>query len=53
MRYTHAEKVEMIHLVETSDQPVKRTLAELGVPRSTFSSRAWMACRGSNVKDQI
>lgn len=36
MRYTHAEKLEMIHLVETSDQPVKRTLAELGVPRSTF-----------------
>ena len=36
MRYTHAEKLEIIHLVETSDQPVKRTLAELGVPRSTF-----------------
>ena len=36
MRYTHAEKLEMIHRVETSDQPVKRTLAELGVPRSTF-----------------
>jgi len=36
MRYTQAEKLEIIHLVETSDQPVKRTLAELGVPRSTF-----------------
>ena len=36
MRYTHAEKLEIIELVETSDQPVKRTLAELGVPRSTF-----------------
>jgi putative transposase len=36
MRYTHAEKLEIIELVETSDQPVKWTLAELGVPRSTF-----------------
>lgn len=36
MRYTQAEKLEIIHLVETPDQPVKRTLAELGVPRSTF-----------------
>ena len=36
MRYTQAEKLEIIHLVETSDQPAKQTLAELGVPRSTF-----------------
>jgi transposase InsO family protein len=36
MRYTQAEKMEIIHLVEESDQPVKRTLAELAVPRSTF-----------------
>ena len=36
MRYTHAEKLEVIHLVETADQPVKRTLAELGIPRSSF-----------------
>jgi transposase InsO family protein len=36
MRYTHAEKLDIIELVETSDQPVKRTLAELGIPRSTF-----------------
>jgi putative transposase len=36
MRYTQAEKMEIIHLVEESDQPVKRTLAELDVPRSTF-----------------
>lgn len=36
MRYTQAEKLEIIRLVETSDLPVKRTLAELGVPRSTF-----------------
>jgi len=36
MRYTQAEKLEIIRLVETSDLPVKRTLEELGVPRSTF-----------------
>jgi len=36
MRYSQAEKMEIIRLVETSAQPVKRTLAELGVPRSTF-----------------
>ena len=36
MRYTQAEKMEIIRLVEASEQPVKRTLAELGVARSTF-----------------
>ena len=36
MRYTQAEKMEIIRLVETSEQPVKRTLAELGIARSTF-----------------
>jgi transposase-like protein len=36
MRYTQAEKLEIIRLVETSDLPAKRTLEELGVPRSTF-----------------
>jgi putative transposase len=36
MRYTQAEKMEIIRLVETSEQPVQRTLAALGVPRSTF-----------------
>jgi len=36
MRHTQAEKMEIIQLVEESDQPVKRTLAELDVPRSTF-----------------
>jgi DNA invertase Pin-like site-specific DNA recombinase len=36
MPYTQAEKMEIIRLVETSEQPVKRTLNELGVPRSTF-----------------
>lgn len=36
MRYTQAEKLEIIRLMETSDLPAKQTLAELGVPRSTF-----------------
>ena len=36
MRYTQTEKMEIIRLVEESDLPVKRTLEELDVPRSTF-----------------
>jgi transposase InsO family protein len=36
MRYTQAEKMEIIRLVEESDWPVKRTLAELGISRSTY-----------------
>jgi transposase InsO family protein len=36
MRYTQSEKMEIIRLVETSDLPVKRTLEELSIPRSTF-----------------
>jgi len=35
-RYSQAEKMEIIRLVETSELPVKHTLAELDVPRSTF-----------------
>jgi transposase InsO family protein len=35
-RYSQAEKMEIIRLVETSDLPVKQTLAELDVPRSSF-----------------
>jgi len=36
MRYSSAEKREIIHMVEHSDLPVKQTLAELEVPRSSF-----------------
>jgi transposase-like protein len=36
MRYTQAEKMEIIRLVEQSEWPVTRTLEELGIPRSTF-----------------
>lgn len=35
-RYSQAEKMEIIRLVETSELPVKQTLVELDVPRSTF-----------------
>jgi transposase InsO family protein len=36
MRHTAAEKLEAIKLVENSDVSVRRTLQELGLPRSTF-----------------
>ncbi len=36
MRYSQAEKMEIIRLVEASDLSVKQTLLELDVPRSTF-----------------
>ena len=36
MRYTQDEKFEIIRLVEGSDLPVIRTLAQLGVCKSTF-----------------
>ena len=36
MRYSAAEKLEIIRLVERSHLPAKHTLAMLGVPRTTF-----------------
>lgn len=36
MRYSQSEKMEIIRLVEESELSVKRTLAELDVPRSSF-----------------
>jgi putative transposase len=36
MRYPASEKLEIIRLVEQSHLPVKRTLAMLGSPRTTF-----------------
>jgi transposase InsO family protein len=36
MRYRAAEKLEIIRLVEHSSLPVRRTLVQLGIPRSTF-----------------
>lgn len=36
MRYSQSEKMEIIRMIEESDLPVKRTLQELDVPKSTF-----------------
>ena len=36
MRYSAAEKLEIIRLVEGSPLPVRDTLARLGIPRATF-----------------
>src|SRR5215210_1993572 len=36
MRYAASEKAEIIHLVEQSHLPVRRTLEKLGIPRATF-----------------
>lgn len=36
MRYNQAEKMEIIRTVEASELSVRRTLADLGVPRSSF-----------------
>ena len=36
MRYPATEKLEIIQLVEQSHLPVKTTLAQLGVPKTTF-----------------
>ena len=36
MRHNQKEKHEIIHLVEHSELPMRRTLDELNVPRSTF-----------------
>ena len=36
MRYPASEKLEIIRLVEQSHLPVKTTLAQLGIPKTTF-----------------
>lgn len=36
MRRTASERMEVIRLVEGSDQPIRQTLQQLDVPRSTF-----------------
>jgi putative transposase len=36
MRYSAAEKLEIIRLVEQSPLPMRHTLAKLGIPRATF-----------------
>ena len=36
MRYPASEKLEIIRLVVQSHLPVKTTLAQLGIPKTTF-----------------
>jgi transposase InsO family protein len=36
MRYPAAEKLEIIRTVETSVLPIRKTLARIGIPKSTF-----------------
>ncbi len=36
MKYNHAEKYEIIRMVEGSDLSIRRTLEQIGVSRSTF-----------------
>ena len=36
MRYPAAERLEIIRLVEQSHLPVRRTLAKIGIPPTTF-----------------
>jgi putative transposase len=36
MRYPASEKLEILRLVETSALPVRRTLDQIGIPKSTF-----------------
>ena len=36
MRYPASEKLAIIQLVEQSGLPIRRTLAQLGIPKSTF-----------------
>ena len=36
MRYPASDKLEIIRTVETSSLPVRRTLTQIGIPKSTF-----------------
>ncbi len=36
MRYPASEKLEIIRIVERSHLPARRTLEQLGIPRTTF-----------------
>lgn len=36
MRYSASEKLEIIRTVEDSSLGIGRTLAQIGIPRSTF-----------------
>ena len=59
MRYSAAEKAEVIRLVEQSHLPVRRTLEKLGIPRATcltlvrgLPGRRTRGARGSSLPAQ-
>jgi hypothetical protein len=45
MRYSASEKLEIIRLVEQSHLPVRRTLGQIGIPRSTHGQLPWREFR--------
>jgi hypothetical protein len=47
MRYLGPEKLEIIRLVEQSHLPVRRTLAKIGIPPTTFKSTLKQHAPGS------
>jgi len=51
MKYTQAEKMEIISLVERSDRGVRQTLRELGIAQSTFY--AWYARYAKGGRDAL
>ncbi len=54
MRYAAAEKLEIIRLVEQSSLSVRRTLGQLGIPRSTFYCwyDRYRACHAEGLEDR-
>ena len=51
MRYPASEKLEIIRTVETSPLPVRRTLDEIGIPKTTFY--AWLDRYASGGLDAL
>src|SRR5208282_1276481 len=53
MRYRAAEKLDIIRLVEQSSLSVRRTLAQLGIPRATFHRwyRRYLARGAAALRD--
>ena len=51
MRYPASEKLEIIRVVETSPLPVRRTLAQIGIAKSTFY--AWLDRYAAGGRDAL
>lgn len=48
MRFSQAEKMEIIQIVQNSELGVNRTLKELGIHKSTFYQWYGKYCKSSN-----